>query len=321
MALTDFLNAGTQMVSQFGGMALQNSYNKKAEKRQDEYNRGMADYMVGKQNQMNEQARLTNMKYWNDTNYSAQAEQMRKAGLNVGLMYDKGGMQASTGNAGGTATGASVQTHAPDAQSAMSGAGMALMNAAQIGLIKAQTENVNADTTNKIEGTAGISADSRNKSLNADITEATYQEQVNKLRSDAGKAYEEHQSAGLKFNIDYATAGDKIQQETYKTTTMGVELANKELGLQLTSAQIEETGKKIQKLAVEIANIPKLTEIQRQEMLTKRAQEEFNTSTPAEIKQWTDIGVTTMSALKGVPNKNITINKNRNYDNSTTNYE
>jgi hypothetical protein len=300
----------SRSASQFGGMVLQNSYNKKAEKRQDKYNRGMADYQVMKQNDMNEQARRTNMKMWEDTNYRAQAEQMRKAGLNVGLMYGMGGgAGGSTGNAGGSASVGSVQIHAPDAQGAMSGMGMSLMNAAQVALLKAQKENVEADTQNKIESTPGVSADSRNKSMNADLTEETYDWQVKKLTYEAVKARGEAESAQSKGWVDIESAQERANQEKLKTIQMGVELRAKEAGIELTEAEIKETTAKIDKIVAEISNMKELTEARKLEVLQKEIQTQFNTSTPAQIKQWTDIGVDILRATKGGGSRNTTINQ------------
>ena len=65
-------------------MASQNM-NNDAARRQHERNKDMADYMHNKQ-----------MDLWNKTNYPAQVEQMRKAGLNIGLMYNGQGQGGQT---------------------------------------------------------------------------------------------------------------------------------------------------------------------------------------------------------------------------------
>ena len=52
-------------------------------------NKNMYDYQMNKQ-----------LEFWDKTNYKAQVEQMRRAGLNPALLYGKGGgMGATTGNA------------------------------------------------------------------------------------------------------------------------------------------------------------------------------------------------------------------------------
>ena len=60
-----------------------------------------------------EEQRKMQMQMWEDTNYAAQVEQLKKAGLSVGLMYGKGG-------AGGTTTGAGATgVSAPSAPTGM----------------------------------------------------------------------------------------------------------------------------------------------------------------------------------------------------------
>ena len=87
----------------------------------------MADYNLQKQ-----------LELWNATNYSAQVEQLKKAGLNPGMIYGMGGGGGSTtaaqpGNvSGGNASKADIQG--------------IMMSAAQMGLMKAQKENIEADT-------------------------------------------------------------------------------------------------------------------------------------------------------------------------------
>lgn len=96
------------------------------------------------------------MKFWEDTNYPAQVEQMKKAGLNIGLMYEGGGQTGQT-------TGANAET--PMEGSAGTAMGIqAMLQAAQVENLKADaklkeveavkkggadTENVMADTASK----------------------------------------------------------------------------------------------------------------------------------------------------------------------------
>lgn len=92
----------------------------------------MADYNYEKELQM-----------WKDTNYSAQMAELEKAGLNPGLLYGMGG-------GGGTTTG-SPNTGIPQGSagrgpSEILGMGM---NYAELQLLKAQKENIEADTASK----------------------------------------------------------------------------------------------------------------------------------------------------------------------------
>lgn len=83
---------------------------------------------------------------WDKTNYPAQVEQLKKAGLNPALLYGKGG-------GGGATVGMGMNTGVTGGQAGMAGGlegiGVMGMLPAQIELIKAQTENVKADTAKK----------------------------------------------------------------------------------------------------------------------------------------------------------------------------
>ena len=93
-----------------------------------------------------EEQRKMQLQMWKDTNYSAQIEEMKKAGLSIGLMYGKGGAGGTTTGAG--ATGVSAPT-APSGMGLIGGTQLA-SQVANIELIKAQTENVKADTERKL---------------------------------------------------------------------------------------------------------------------------------------------------------------------------
>ena len=77
---------------------------------------------------------------WEKTNYSAQKEQMKKAGLNPALMYGMSG-------GGGVTTGPSSAT--ADGQPGGTNIGMGIQAMAQLELLKAQKENIEADTKEK----------------------------------------------------------------------------------------------------------------------------------------------------------------------------
>ena len=80
-----------------------------------------------------EEQRKMQMQMWKDTNYAAQVEEMKKAGLSVGLMYGKGGAGGTTTGAG--ATGVSAPT-APTGMGMIGGMQLA-SQIANIELIKA----------------------------------------------------------------------------------------------------------------------------------------------------------------------------------------
>ena len=105
----------------------------------------MAEQLEIDKLKMEEQRRIQ-LQMWKDTNYAAQVEEIKKAGLSIGLMYGKGA-------AGGTTTGAGATgVNAPSAPTGMGllGGSQLAVQMANIELTKAQTENVKADTERKL---------------------------------------------------------------------------------------------------------------------------------------------------------------------------
>lgn len=150
-----------------GGQALGlmlSGYNDDRQRRQQE---ALTDIQMKAQKDMAKYNQELAMKTWEETNYDAQKQQMEKAGLNIGLMYGGGGAGGGTVNSGG---GGSAGSGTADGGVARTAMGMQL--ASQIALLKAQKENVEADTANKIAGKdktivekVGGEIDNRNKEV------------------------------------------------------------------------------------------------------------------------------------------------------------
>ena len=116
---------------------------------QTKQNQDLIDQQIEAQKQIAKNNRIEQMKMWNETNYKAQVNHMKAAGLNVGLMYGTGGGGGSTtANVGtGSASGG-----APGRNDITENIGMAL----QARLQKAQIENIEADTKKKESETKGV---------------------------------------------------------------------------------------------------------------------------------------------------------------------
>ena len=96
---------------------------------------------VEDQRKMNEHQSELQYEMWKKTNHKANTEELRKAGLNTALMYGQTGAGgATTGSQGGSVGAATAK------QGGGNEVGMALQNTLQLGLLKAQKENVNAQT-------------------------------------------------------------------------------------------------------------------------------------------------------------------------------
>jgi hypothetical protein len=100
----------------------------------------------GYQQQLNQQGHDLQMDMWNKTNYGAQMEHMKKAGLNPALMYGGAGQGGQTGSqTGGSAPGG----HAAQ-ESAMDVSNM-ILAMAQAEKLKAEKHNIDKDTELKGE--------------------------------------------------------------------------------------------------------------------------------------------------------------------------
>jgi len=124
------IGAGLGVASDYLGGIMGMSNAKDLQKMQIEGQKELSEYNLNKQ-----------MELWNKTNYSQQVEQMRKAGLNVGLMYSKGGPGGTTATVPGSVSGQNVEKRSSALE------GMALANATSMN--QAQIENIKADTEKK----------------------------------------------------------------------------------------------------------------------------------------------------------------------------
>jgi hypothetical protein len=120
---------------------------------------------------------------WKNTSYGAQKEQMKLAGLNPAMMYGMsgGGGQSSAVSAGSVGAGSAPSAGGEQ----MQGMQMGL----QMGLMKAQLDNINADTKNKLanaDKTSGVDTDlarTQVSSLTQGITNAKAAETLMKIQA------------------------------------------------------------------------------------------------------------------------------------------
>lgn len=217
--------------------------------------RMMALQMRGEKEMMDYQQKLA-MDMWNNTNYAAQVEQMKKAGLSPGLMYGKGGPGAATTGPGGSpgVTGGQAPYIDTTSMGMQMGMGMAQQQlmAAQTENIKAQTEKLRGVDTQKVQTeimdlTAGIentqartaltNIQSGIEQVKQRIANATEKEAVDLVIAELAQAQEKVMQLEIKTFIDRATQNDLVD-------TIKAELAGALLRNGLTKAQTTtEKGK------------------------------------------------------------------------------
>lgn len=135
----------------FGGMN---------DKRQLEQQRKLQELQIAGSKKLSDYNLEQQMKLWRDTNYSAQIEEMKKAGLSPSLMMSKGGSSGSTGIVAGglPSTG--------NADSGVSRTAMGLEMSKQIAelkLIEAQAKKTEAEAKNE----SGVNTDLKNAQIDS----------------------------------------------------------------------------------------------------------------------------------------------------------
>lgn len=191
------LQAGSQAIGAGMGLALQKQQDRRQLRQQDK----LLYQQQGYNKEMTEFNRMQQMKMWEDTNYSAQMEQLRKAGLNPGLLYGMGGGGGQSSNIN---TGQVGGAHAPVGGGEV-GMGMQLglqtaMQAAQIENLKANTKKTNVEA----DKTAGVDTE-LTKTQTASLSQGIKNEQIR----ESILKWEDNLKR-IESNIAEQTSGDRM---------------------------------------------------------------------------------------------------------------
>jgi len=221
------------------------------DKRQLKQQQKLQDMQIKGAKEMSEFERGQQMQTWNDTNYGAQKEHMKKANLNPGLMYGTGGGQGGTvgGTTGMMPSGGSAEGGSNKMRAVMD---MAQMSA-NLNLTKAQTENVEADTNKK----NGIDTDEGQQRINESLQREYGQQLTNYIRYSgmedeltaikfgAQKLIGESNHANADGAVAHATQEARQSAIKSEATLKIVEIATKRSEGTLNYAKIKEISAKI----------------------------------------------------------------------------
>lgn len=200
---------------------MQGAQNERMLRQQFKYNKKMSQYN-------NEMA----LDLWNKTNYGAQKEHMKAAGLNPALMYGMGG----GGGATASATPGNVNATSPQQNDVM---GM-MSQAAQLELLKAQKENIQADTENKKADT--VVKDQTQFGLGLDNALKEYLQQTDIEGKDVFK----ETGKGMEGSIATEKEKQSLRQQQAETKFKLDENDRQNL---MNSAVMQEIGAKISLMA------------------------------------------------------------------------
>lgn len=227
------------------GMALKNTQRKQNQQDQK-------DLMnLQQQNQMglNRQMQQIEMENWENTNYDAQKKQMEKAGLNPGLMYggSGGGSMILDSGSGGSAAGGQAQRQDIDT----SGLGMQIQ---QMALLKAQKDNIEADTNkknieaDKLKGvdTGNIQAEialknmqTKNAELQNQLQNRSIEDTLDTIKANRDKAVADSAYASTEADVSATTKQAQIEKINAEAKNEAFKLAVMKSGIKLNDAQIQ----------------------------------------------------------------------------------
>lgn len=220
-------------------------------KKQVEQQKKLTDINVAGQGQLMDKAQQQQLEMWDATNYTAQMEQMRKAGLNPALMYAGGGGEGTTGSIGGggvgtgSASNEAEQMHAQNAKQ-----GMALQMAkmgAEIKVMEAQAKKLEADAEftggAKTEETKAIATLNQ---INADVLSTERDVRFELIKTKANQAKEELQVMMNNAEISNETKIEQILQYKANVKETITNILEKVARTELTERQINEIDQKIE---------------------------------------------------------------------------
>jgi hypothetical protein len=254
--------AAAQAAGGIIGMGI-SAYN---DNRTDVMNRKLMQQQMGAQREMTDYNTQKQLELWKATSYQAQMEQLKKAGLNPGLIYGMGGGGGQTAQiAQGHVEGATANQNPGEMQASMGMGIQGAMMSAQIEMMKAEARDKNADAQNKetvipenIGANTGLQkAQTIVEQAKGKIQNATIEEQIRTITQTAALLDEQVMQAGAQTTVDRATVYTKIDQQKADLLSTVLEQA-------LTKAQ---TGKTKEETALITKEVKSYT----QELLSRLA--------------------------------------------------
>lgn len=214
------------------GQAMGLIFGKQQDRRQLKQQGKLTAQQVAAQKDLGVFNREQAMKLWKDTNFSAQIEEARKAGMSISALYGGSGAGGATTTGGGAGSVTGGQAGDPNA-----GVGMGIQMASQLALQKAQTDNIKADTDNKKAEAAG-------KQVDNIIKTETKEDAIKQIVESANKTMSEAIIKANEQTISDLTMKDQIKQVTEET--LNKILNNKNLTIENRKQEAEAAIKEFE---------------------------------------------------------------------------
>lgn len=229
-----------------GGMndKRQDRANERNTRRQVEASKELGNFNVEKQKEL-----------WEHTGYKNQVRQMQEAGVNPALLYGKGGAGGQTAAAAAGSAGGGMA--APSSGGEVMGM---TEKAIQGAMMKAQIDNLNADTEKKraeATKTGGVDTDLANENIgiakaekelrgiSVNLENKVFWDRVNMVVSQTIEQQEKGVIAGVNKEIAEETKEDNIKKVKAEAVNIGLQKAAIEAGVKLTEEQTRKIGSDI----------------------------------------------------------------------------
>lgn len=220
------MKAAEGAVGQVLGMVMGGAQDRRQLKQQEK----LQELQIKGNKEMGEFNNQLQLDMWNKTNYGAQMEHLKGAGLNPGLIYGMGGAGGATtgGGGGGGVSGGQAANAAATQQNNMA-MGMQL---AQMRLIEAQTEKTKVEAA-KLEGvdteqakaqTGLLNTTNQLKIIEKDVAQNTKDDAIKEIVGRAEQSIYDARTKEAGSKVAMATTGEQIEQikETLKGTAQAV---------------------------------------------------------------------------------------------------
>lgn len=207
----------------------------------------LQNLQIAGQKEMGMFNREQQMKLWEDTNYGAQMAQLKKAGLNPGLIYGMGGgggatTDVATGNVAGS-----------QARQGGEAAGMAIQMQ-QAALMAAQTENIKADTEKKKADTGLTGVNTDIAKLEKELKEYALPNAKSMTDQELSRLRTEVQMLWTSRDIQDATKQTEIDKKSAELTAIYAEIAMKQANIGKTEEETKRIATEIGQMAQRLAN-------------------------------------------------------------------
>lgn len=274
---SEAVKAGIGVAGAIAGQGMGLLFGKAQDRRQVEQQKKLQELQIKGNKEMLDYNQDKQLDMWNKTNYGAQVEHLKDAGLNPALIYGMSGGGATTvGSGGGAGVSGSQASDGASRQQAATAQGMAMMQASLMG---AQKENIEAQTAKtkaeaeKISGvdtqqakaqTGLLDVTTRIKEIEANIAGKTQEAAIQTIEEGAAKMLAEAVQAQQQQVINEETLKDKIQQIKAESIGAMIENEAKRSGINVNSARIREIAENIEQrwrgLDVDVENNKRMTE-------------------------------------------------------------